>query len=331
MDLPILSRATHEELIKSHTLLMEAYVNASKTPQVKQSLEEVAQGNALGNVDTPVLGSWHTLLKLVDSDFPLVRFWYKTSWKTHNKGKKDTTRLEASSGQQGSTCAAQGENVNLLFIENANGTPITGTLAAEMREHTRSIWRGLHKKNAALEKWGNASNKIHEQYYYEMESKFYPLCLCDNHWKSQAIATGIYSKWYGYFVKKRKAATTVKVEEKSDKWATKRLRFDTPLDTLKPTSTHNNVTEDVACIPEPIKPKPKPKPIRPIDPLYSLHSHLTQVDTVTNCITEQTFSIPQIQHHLPSTTMCLKILISHLIQTTACPLHRLPLAHWHHP
>ena len=146
MDLPILSRATHEELIKSHRLLMEAYINASKTPQVKQSLEEVAQGNALGNVDTPALGSWHTLLKLVDSDFPLVRFWYKTSWKTHNKGKKDTTELEASSGQRGSTCAAQGENVNLLFIENANGTPITGTLAAEMREHTRSIWRGLHKK-----------------------------------------------------------------------------------------------------------------------------------------------------------------------------------------
>ena len=181
MDLPILSRATHEELIKSHTLLMEAYVNASKTPQVKQSLEEVAQGNALGNIDTLALGSWHTLLKLVDSDFPLVRFWYKMSWKTHNKEKKDTTELGASSGQQGSTCAAQGENVNLLFIENADGTPITGTLAAEMREYTRSIWRGLHKKNAALETWGNASNEIHEQYYYEMESKFYPLRLCDNH------------------------------------------------------------------------------------------------------------------------------------------------------
>ena len=253
---------------------MEAYVNVSKTPQVKQSSEEVAQGNALGNVDTPAPGSWHTLPKLEDSDFPLVRFWYKMSWKTHNEGKKDTTELGASSGQQGSTCAAQGEIVNLLFIENADGTPITGTLAAEMREHARSIWRGLHKKNAAPEKWGDASNEIREQYYYEMESKFYLLRLCDNHWKSQAIATGICSQWYGYFVKKREAAAAVKVEEKSDKRATKRLRFDTPLDTLKPTSTHNSVTEDVVCIPEPIMPKPKPKPIRPIDPLYSLHSHL---------------------------------------------------------
>lgn len=277
MDLPILSRATHEELIKSHALLMEAYVNASKTPQVKHSSEEAAQGNALGNVDTPP-GSWHTLPKLMDSDFPLVRFWYKMSWKTHNEGKKDTTELGASTGQRGGTRAAQGENVNLLFIENADGTPITGTLAAEMREHARSIWRGLHKKNAAPEKWGDASNEIREQYYHEMESKFYPLRLCDNHWKSQAIATGIYSQWYGYFVKKREAAAAIKVEEKLDDRATKRLRFNTPLDTLNPMSTHINVAEDVACLPEPIMPKPKLSPIRPIDPLYSIHSGLTQVN-----------------------------------------------------
>ena len=37
-----------------------------------------------------------------------------------------------------------------------------------------------------------------------MESKYYILCLYDNHWKPNAIATAIYSQWYQIYDRKMK-------------------------------------------------------------------------------------------------------------------------------
>ncbi len=47
-----------------------------------------------------------------------------------------------------------------------------------------------------------------------MEKEFYMLRLCENHWKSQAITTAIYSQWCWVYVKKRRA---IKDEDNSDK------------------------------------------------------------------------------------------------------------------
>ncbi|KAI9433274.1 hypothetical protein H4582DRAFT_2082423 [Lactarius indigo] len=114
--------------------------------------------------------------------------------------------LASSSGQRGGARAVKGENIMMQYIENADGTPITGDVAAEIWDYACSLWRQLDKCKAAPEKWGNTLKDIRENYYFEMESKFYVLRLCENHWKSQAIATAIYSQWYNRFVKKRGCA-----------------------------------------------------------------------------------------------------------------------------
>ncbi|KAH9012667.1 hypothetical protein EDB83DRAFT_2321882 [Lactarius deliciosus] len=110
----------------------------------------------------------------------------------------------------------------MQYIENADGTPITGNVAAEMRSHARSLWTELNDRNIALSKWGDVSKNIRENYYFEMESEFYVLQLCDNHWKSQAIATSIYSQWHGRFAtgqvtgKKRDAIKSPTSDQASD-------------------------------------------------------------------------------------------------------------------
>ncbi|KAH9074394.1 hypothetical protein EDB83DRAFT_2516214 [Lactarius deliciosus] len=195
-------RVTHQELVRSHGRLLEAHLETSKKLQAREVEPIQRSTQALEGPETAPgtsAGSWHPSWGLVPSEFPLVKYWRRRAWRTHNDEGKDSTVLASSSGQRGGARAAKGEKVMMQYIENADGTPITGDVAAEMRSHARSIWTELNDRNIAPSKWGDASKNIRENYYFEMESEFYVLRLCDNHWKSQAIATSIYSQWHGRF------------------------------------------------------------------------------------------------------------------------------------
>jgi hypothetical protein len=182
-----------------------------------------------------------------------MKYWQKQAWKTFEAQQKNTTGPARRGSQRGGTRSAMGENVMMQYIENGDRTPIAGTLAADMREFACSLWCGFHGRSAAPETWGNATKAIREEFYYEMESKFYVLCLCDNHWKSQTIAMTIYSQWHGNFVKKHEA---VKEEDNSDdEPAMKRLKVAKTDSSPEPMLSHGSVTVT-------------PKVITPIDPLY---------------------------------------------------------------
>ena len=291
---------------------MEAYLEASKKPQVEQS--SVAPGIAYGNADS-LQGSRKVSRHpwgLMSSDFPLVIFWTKRAWRKHEGGKKDSTELVAQSGQRGGARSAQGENVMMQFIQNDDGTTIDGTLAAEMREFARSLWRGFHSRNATPEKWGDTSKDIREEYYHQMENEFFPLRLCDNHWKSQAIATSIYSQWHGYYVVKKREG--VKEEENSDNLpASKRLKLDpTPEPEPEPVSSPSSSHKDAAYM---------PKPIRPVDPLYGEY-YILDSDRL-NDVTAPTYSTLQIRLHLSSSTVCPRTFLSQQ-RTRAIPMVNQP-------
>lgn len=92
----------------------------------------------------------------------------------------------------------------MLYIENADGTPVDGTIASTMREFARSIWRDLYLRGMAPETWGQATRQVREEFCQEMERAYPALRLCDNHWKANALATAIYSQWYRTINEKRK-------------------------------------------------------------------------------------------------------------------------------
>ncbi len=219
----------------SHARKVESLLGSSESPEDAPDSADPQQ-------------SWG----LVEADFPQMKYWRRQAWKVHEDEQNDSTGLVSKRGQRGGARSARGINVMMQYIENADGSPISGDYAAEMREFTRSIWRGLDKRKAAPEKWGDATKDVRKHFYFEMEKEFYMLRLCENHWKSQAIATAIYSQWCRVYVKKCRA---VKDEDDLDEEpATKRPRVAKSEPTPGPTSSHN----DSASM---------SKAIIPIDPL----------------------------------------------------------------
>jgi hypothetical protein len=78
-------------------------------------------------------------------DYPQVRYWDRKVWKDVTSTRKDTSEVHTKNGSCGGTRSSMGENVMMLYIEDANGKPVDGSIAGAMRELARSIWRSLYK------------------------------------------------------------------------------------------------------------------------------------------------------------------------------------------
>jgi hypothetical protein len=142
---------------------------------------------------------------LLQHDYPLVKYWEKRVWKGVAGSKKDTSEVQTKNGSRGGTRSSKGENVMMLYIEDADGLPIDGNIAGGMREFARSIWRSLYERGIAPETWGQATKEVREEYCQEMESEYPVLRLCNNHWKANALATAIYSQWRRIYDRKSRA------------------------------------------------------------------------------------------------------------------------------
>jgi hypothetical protein len=173
----------------------------------KRQHTEDDKSNLLGSSDSPMLPdrvSNAKLPPLSQADYPLVKFWERKVWKSVAVTRKDTSEVESKGSSRGGTRSSKGENVMMLYIEDTNGLPIDGSLASGMRDFARCIWRSLYERGIAPETWGKATKEVREEFCREMESEFFVLRLCDNHWKANALATTVYSQWYRTYDKKVK-------------------------------------------------------------------------------------------------------------------------------
>jgi len=141
---------------------------------------------------------------LSQGEYPMVRFWERKVWKSIAGAKKDTSEVESKGSSRGGTRSSKGENVMMLYIEDANGSPIDSNIASGMRDFARCIWRSLYERGIAPESWGKATKEVRDEFCREMETEYFVLRLCDNHWKANALATTIYSQWYRTYNKKMK-------------------------------------------------------------------------------------------------------------------------------
>jgi len=92
---------------------------------------------------------------------------------------------------------AQGHNISMQFIKEADRQPISSMQAEDIQAFARTIWTDLYARGLAPKTWGNASRKVHDKYEREMETWWPVLRYCSNHWKTHHIATKNYSQWYG--------------------------------------------------------------------------------------------------------------------------------------
>ncbi|KAH9025789.1 hypothetical protein EDB85DRAFT_1893701 [Lactarius pseudohatsudake] len=217
-------RAAHEGLVTTHNTVMADYIkNIRANPQgtdVGSSQSSMSPDDAGHPEET----------ELSQSDYPDTKFWKREAWSKHEKELKDSLQLDGlghQSGPRGGTRAANRENVMMQYLEEADGTTVSGAVAANIRTRARSIWIHLYNRDLAPLTWGDASKAVQDEYYNNIEKKFKVLRYCKNHWKAQAVATAIYSQWHGAYHLKQSKRTIKAEPANTDEPPTKRLKTET--------------------------------------------------------------------------------------------------------
>jgi hypothetical protein len=179
---------THEMLMEAHTKGMTKRPYQDEDNQYLPS--QITSGNKLENTKKVKQEIY------LRSEYPLVKYWTKQQWKdAENCNKNASDPLASKDKTCGGTQSARGENIMMLYIENFDGMPIDGAMATQIREHARIIWRDLHQRGQAPEKWTDASREVRNEYFREMEEQYEVLWYCDNHWKANKLAMTFYSIW----------------------------------------------------------------------------------------------------------------------------------------
>ena len=69
---------------------------------------------------------------LLQSDYPNVKFWTRHSWTAASKKATDSTTVKQKAAERGGTQMANGGNVSMRFIEDADGAVIDGHRAQDI-------------------------------------------------------------------------------------------------------------------------------------------------------------------------------------------------------
>jgi hypothetical protein len=197
-------RAMYNQLFQTHNVLVTTFAETRKRTRSGDSAPCSGSSNN-PSTQTPATATASPKLPVYSaSDYPEVKYWTKQQWKDAENLRKDSSEVPTGGGPRGGARSAKGENVMMLYVEHADGQPVSGTIAAEIRDFARSIWRGFYLRGMAPEKWGDVDKDTKDDYLYEMEKEWAVLRYCDGHWKAKAIATSIYSQWYHTYNKKMK-------------------------------------------------------------------------------------------------------------------------------
>jgi hypothetical protein len=153
----------------------DAYTTlANATPQLRTLVSsplDIKPGSSNGSsMIFPVSSQAAPTLNV--ADYPSLRFWNKSAWKKHVKSTKDTTTVNQKAAKKGSTWAADGENVTMQFVDDADGRMIDGYRAGEIRKHTRSIFNDIAKYTSPPATWGAASSIMRDYYHQQMYCHF---------------------------------------------------------------------------------------------------------------------------------------------------------------
>ncbi|KAJ7027372.1 hypothetical protein C8F04DRAFT_1399548 [Mycena alexandri] len=137
-------------------------------------------------------------------EFPLVRWWNRRDF-TQSQTKKKTITMNSEAGKRGGSRAAKNINVMHQYLENEDGTVVSGLEAKAMRKHQRTIFREIRKQmpNELPTTWGNASLPVANYHRSEMYKVYPSLRFCRSHWKVDLMATTAYPSWYKKSVKNK--------------------------------------------------------------------------------------------------------------------------------
>ncbi|KAF8266984.1 hypothetical protein EI94DRAFT_1701346 [Lactarius quietus] len=94
------------------------------------------------------------------------------------------------------------ESASLWFLQHTDGTVLTKTEVADLRRETKLVWQDLGDTHSHIgAPWRDIPAFFQQTFYKHIESKFFFLQLCENHYKADAIAFADFSHWLGVMKK----------------------------------------------------------------------------------------------------------------------------------
>jgi len=191
-------RTWHSDLMHSHNTLTHMYAKATKRPHTEDHAPDlVTRASVTPHDHCKEEESQPTTVPAYSrSDFPNITYWTREEFAKFEAMKKNSTDPTSKTGGRGKTRCANDENVNSTYLEQSDGTPLSGKKVGAIRAYARSIWVDLYTRGMAPKKWSNASRRVHDEYVLEMENRWPILRYCQDHWKAHLITTKNYSQWY---------------------------------------------------------------------------------------------------------------------------------------
>jgi hypothetical protein len=128
-------------------------------------------------------------------------------------GEDGTSVHEQSSaapkGKRGKGRASQGQNVKMRYLQHENGDVIDGWRASDIRRYARSIFVGFAMQGKVFQSWVEGVDAVSRtSFYRDLAARYPEVGLCELDWKSEQIASDIYSQWRGHWLNKQDAEKT---------------------------------------------------------------------------------------------------------------------------
>ncbi|KJA14337.1 hypothetical protein HYPSUDRAFT_208793 [Hypholoma sublateritium FD-334 SS-4] len=114
-----------------------------------------------------------------------------------------------SKSKRGKGRASQGQNVKMRYLQHENGDIIDGWRASDIRRYARSIFVGFALQGKTFSSWVEGVDAgSRTTFYRDMVARFPEVGLCELDWKSEQIASEIYSQWRSNWITKQEAEKT---------------------------------------------------------------------------------------------------------------------------
>jgi len=168
-------RISFEKVLETNKILIAALTESAKRPRPDDSELSADISPGLGKTGSSSL----LLPPLSRADYPKVKFWTREEWDDHKSHLKDASGSKGKGPERPSSL--RGVNTTAVYLENEDGTHISGATVGQMRAVARTVWIELSERGKAPSSWGKASLEARNLYHSELERRWSFLRLCENH------------------------------------------------------------------------------------------------------------------------------------------------------
>lgn len=188
-----------------------------------------------------------------------MKWWKENSWRAYLKAGRGSSKIGKSTGNQGKTRAANGENVSCLYIEDADGVAVDGHCIRRLREFAANTLTYMKENKLLLgaTRWEDVDVRVRETCVDALRRKFPELQACEENWKTHVFMKEAYYENIGRPPRVRKTEP-VPVSLNDAEYVVDDDFNPSPIDDNPPTSLLTATATISSSAPQP-KPRPKRK------------------------------------------------------------------------